>query len=100
MKPPFKTIPELVCNGVVRLDRLFIKGNQAIREHHAVAFQCLEECLEDFRCDGLLMLALTLSSSSVTTQVKSGTQQFEAGPRKEPAMFVANLLTTLGGHWV
>ena len=72
-----------------------MKGNQSIQEHYTVAFQCLEECLKGFRCDVLLMLTLTLSSSSVTPRVKSETRHFEAGLRRAPAIVAATLVTRL-----
>ena len=95
MKLPTTKIPTLIRDGFTKLDRQFLKGNQAIREHYAVALHCLADCLEDFRCEVLLMLALTLSSCSVTPQVKSGAQHFEAGATKDPAMFAANLVTRM-----
>jgi hypothetical protein len=95
MRPPFKTIPNVIREGFAKLDKAYVKGNQAIRDHYVVAMQCLEECLEDFRCDVMLMLALTLASSSTTPHIRSDKRQFEAGPKKDSMMFAANLVTRM-----
>jgi len=64
-------------------------------EHYHVAWHCLEECLGDPLCDLLLMLVLTVSSSSVTPMVAVKGHEFSAGPRKEPGIFAAGLVTRM-----
>jgi hypothetical protein len=95
-KLPFDSVPEVITDGFNRLDGLFKKGNAGIRQHYAVAYQCLVECLGDYRCDVLLMLVLTLSSSSATPHVAPNTTEFDAAPsKKDRALFAANLVTRM-----
>lgn len=92
---PIRTIPSLVSEGFRKLDKLFLRGNQGVRGHYIEATHYLEGCLEDWRCDLMLMLVLTLASSSVTPHVPSGVQHFEAGPKRDGSIFAANLVTRM-----
>src|SRR4051812_32245905 len=92
---PFQTIPSIVAEGFRELDRVFAKGNAKVLEHYHTARNCLERCLGDPICDVLLMVVLTFASSSVTPFVAPQTNHFDAGPRKEPALFAANLATRM-----
>jgi hypothetical protein len=92
---PFQRIPALIEQGFEQLEKQFRTGDQRILEHYQVAHHCLEECLGDSRCDLMLVMVLTLASSSVTPTVAPKTRSFDAGPRKEPALFVCNLLTRM-----
>ena len=92
---PFTTIPELIKNGFQLQEKNFKQGDQRVLEHYQVARQCLVECLGDPLCDVMLMMALTLASSSVTPSVAPKTQHFQAGAKKDAAMFAANLVTRM-----
>jgi hypothetical protein len=92
---PFATIPAIVEAGFKKLEKLFAKGDARVFEHYHVARNCLEQCLGDPLCDLLLMIVLTLSSSTVTPCVAVAGRQFEAGKRKDPEMFAANLATRM-----
>jgi len=92
---PFTRIPQLVEDGFSALSRTFERGNPRIREHYHVARNCLEECLGDPLCDVLLMLVVTMGTSSVTPSVAVGGKGFEAGQRKDPKQFAANLATRM-----
>jgi hypothetical protein len=92
---PFATIPATVEVGFKKLEKMFAKGNERVFEHYHVARNCLEQCLGDPLCDLLLMIVLTLSSSTVTPCVAVNGRQFEAGKRKEPDLFAANLATRM-----
>jgi len=92
---PFTTIPVRVDEGFRRLEKLFAKGNVRVLEHYHTARNCLGQCLGDPLCDLLLMIVLTLSSSSVTPWVAVAGRQFEAGDRKDPVLFAANLATRM-----
>lgn len=94
-KIPFTQIPELVKQGFEALERQFQKGDQRILEHYQVARNCLDSCLGDALCDLMLMLVLTMASCSVTPTVAPHTRHFDAGPRKDPALFAANLATRM-----
>ncbi|KAF2175026.1 hypothetical protein K469DRAFT_768172 [Zopfia rhizophila CBS 207.26] len=43
----------------------------------------------------MLIIVLTLASLSVTPFVAPKARDFKAGPRKDPAMFTANLVTRM-----
>jgi hypothetical protein len=92
---PFNTIPPLVDHGFRLQEKNFKKGDQRVLEHYQVARQCLVECLGNPLCDVMLMMVLTLAASSVTPFVAPKTRYFDAGPRKDPAMFAANLVTRM-----
>ncbi|KAF2174792.1 hypothetical protein K469DRAFT_770346 [Zopfia rhizophila CBS 207.26] len=92
---PFTTIPQLVDKGFRLQEKNFKKGDGRVLEHYQVARQCLVQCLGDPLCDVMLMMVLTLASSSVTPFVAPKARDFEAGPRKDPAMFAANLVTRM-----
>jgi hypothetical protein len=92
---PFTQVPKIIDEGFRAQEKILAKGNQKIMEHYHVARHCLEECLGDPLCDLLLMLVLTVSSSSVTPMVRSKGHEFEAGPRKEPRIFAAGLVTRM-----
>lgn len=64
-------------------------------EHYHVARNCLQRCLGDPLCDLLLMLVLTVSSSSVTPMVAVKGHAFVGGPRREPGLFAAGLVTRM-----
>jgi len=92
---PFTCVPKMIDEGFRAQKKILAKGNQKIMEHYHVARHCLEECLGDPLCDLLLMLVLTVSSSSVTPIVAVKGHEFEAGPRKEPGIFAAGLVTRM-----
>ncbi|KAH8723300.1 hypothetical protein GQ44DRAFT_804304 [Phaeosphaeriaceae sp. PMI808] len=92
---PFTTIPPVVEDGFRLLTDVFSNGYHTIWNHYQVARQCLIECLGDPICDVMLMMVLTLASSSVTPSVAPRMRCFNAGPRKHPAMFAANLVTRM-----
>lgn len=92
---PFTCIPDIVNNGFRAQEKIFAKGNQKILEHYHVARNCLERSLGDPLCDVLLMLVLTFSASSVTPTVAVKSQHFEAGARKDPALFAASMATRM-----
>lgn len=92
---PFHAIPPLIEKGFQLLDNNFRKGDQRVLEHYHFARQCLLDCLGDPRCDVMLMMVLTLASSSVTPAVAVKSRHFDAGPKKDPSMFAANLVTRM-----
>jgi hypothetical protein len=92
---PFRQIPKMINDGFRAQAKILAKGNQKIMEHYHVARNCLESCLGDPLCDLLLMLVLTVSSSSVTPMVAAKSRRFEAGPRKDPGLFAAGLVTRM-----
>lgn len=92
---PFTRIPTIVANGFKAQEKLFASGNQKILEHYHVARNCLERNLGDPLCDVLLMLALTLSASSVTPTVAPKSRIFEEGARKDSGVFAASLVTRM-----
>ncbi|KAF2664817.1 hypothetical protein BT63DRAFT_418151 [Microthyrium microscopicum] len=92
---PFTCIPSIVEDGFRAQEKIFAKGNQKILEHYHVARNCLERSLGDPLCDVLLMLVLTFSSSSVTPRVAAQSKHFKAGPRKDPRIFAASMVTRM-----
>lgn len=93
---PFTTVPKMIADGFSELDKLFQKGNQSVLNHYHAAHMCLVDSLGDYRCDLMLMLALTMAGSSVTPQVKEDERCFSAAEKKKsPAMFAANLVTRM-----
>jgi hypothetical protein len=93
---PFTTVPKLIADGFSELDRLFRKGNKSVLNHYHAAHMCLVDSLGDYRCDLMLMLALTMAGSSATPQVKEDERCFSASEnRKNPALFAANLVTRM-----
>jgi hypothetical protein len=93
---PFRDVPEFIRAG---FNEQRVKGNRLSElalSHYQQALFCLEGCLDDRRCDVLLMLVLTLSASSVTPDVKEGDHHFSVA--KKPisrGMFAANLVTRM-----
>ncbi|KAL7916952.1 hypothetical protein ACQKWADRAFT_325029 [Trichoderma austrokoningii] len=93
---PFTTVPKLIADGFSELDKLFQKGNKSVLNHYHAAHMCLVDSLGDYRCDLMLMLALTMAGSSATPQVKEDERCFSASEnRKNPALFAANLVTRM-----
>ena len=92
---PFTRIPTIVEDGFRAQEKILAKGNQEILGHYHVARNCLERSLGDPLCDVLLMLVLTFSASSVTPTVPAKSHHFEAGPRKDPALFAASMVTRM-----
>jgi hypothetical protein len=92
---PFTCIPSIIADGFRAQEKILAKGNQKILEHYHVARNCLERHLGDPLCDVLLMLVLTLSASSVTPTVAGKSHSFEEGPRKDPGVFAASLVTRM-----
>lgn len=90
---PFVRIPRLVDEGLRAQDKLFEGGDQRIREHYCMVRHCLDACLGDPVCDLMLMFSLTLASCSVTPAVNS--DGFDVGKKKDPHVFVANLVTRM-----
>lgn len=90
---PFVRIPKLVDEGLRTQDKLFEGGDQRVREHYCMVRHCLDACLGDPLCDLMLMLSLTLASCSVTPAVSN--DGFDVGKRKDPHVFVANLVTRM-----
>jgi hypothetical protein len=94
-KVPFTSIPAIVDDGFRAQEKIFAKGNQKILGHYHIARNCLQRSLGDPLCDVLLMLVLTFSASSVTPTVAAKRHHFEAGPRKDPGLFAANMVTRM-----
>jgi len=92
---PFQQIPPAIEEAFAAQVKVLATGNQMIMQHYHVARNCLEGCLGDPLCDLLLMLVLTVSSSSVTPMVRMQGHTFEAGPRKDPKIFAAGLVTRM-----
>lgn len=92
---PFTSVPAVVDEGFKAQEKVLAKGNPRIAAHYHVARNCLESCLGDPLCDLLLMLVLTFRSSSVTPSVAVKGHGFEAGPRKDPGLFAASLVTKM-----
>lgn len=92
---PFRTVPPLIEKGFQLLDKNFRKGDRKVLEHYHFARLVLLDCLDDPRCDVMLLLVLTLASSSVTPTVAVKERHFTVGPSKDPSMFAANLVTRM-----
>jgi hypothetical protein len=92
---PFTSVPSVIHDGFQAQEKILAKGNQKILEHYHVARNCLERSLGDPLCDVLLMLVLTFSASSVTPTVPAKSTHFEAGPRKDPLLFAASMITRM-----
>jgi hypothetical protein len=94
-KIPFDTVPEIIKAGFRSQEMLLRRGDQRVLEHYQLALHCLEKCLGDPLCDLMLMMVLTLSSSSVTPWVGLNSREFEAGKKKDPAIFAATMATRM-----
>lgn len=94
-KIPFDTVPEIIKDGFRLQEILLRKGDQRVLEHYQLALHCLGKCLGDPLCDLMLMMVLTLSSSSATPSVGPNSHEFEAGKRKDPAIFAATMVTRM-----
>ena len=90
---PFVRIPKLIDEGLRVQDKLFEGGDQRVREHYCAVRHCLDGCLGDPLCDMMLMLSLTLASCSITPTASD--DKFQVGKRKDPKVFVVNLVTRM-----
>ena len=66
-----------------------------VLKHYQATRLCLAGCFSDPLCDIMLMLALTLALLSITLTVVPKTQYIGIGARKDPALFIANLVTRI-----
>lgn len=92
---PFTSIPTMVEKGFTKQQNQFKRGNPKILEHYQVAQNCLVQCLGDPLCDLMLMMVLTICASSITPCVPPNTHSFDKGPKKDPELLAANLVTRM-----
>ena len=88
---PFTTMPCILEEGFEMCRKLFARGNRRVLAHYETARECLAQHLGDALCDVLLMIVLTFAYCSVTPALPLDSDQFEAGPRKDPPMFAVSL---------
>lgn len=96
-KLPFKAIPKLILDGFNQHYKTCEKeGSPEAANHYQTAYNCLVGMIDknDWRCDLMLMLALTLAASSVTPKVSTKELEFEAAGRKKESDRQAVMLVT------
>lgn len=98
-KLPFQVVPKLILDGFAQHYKTCEQEDTpAVGNHFQAAHSCLISLIaeNDWRCDLMLMLALTVASSSVTPKVNKSKLEFEAANRKkEPDRLAAMLVTRM-----
>jgi hypothetical protein len=94
---PFKRVPDLVQQGFQELTRY--NNDEQVLAHYHTAYCCLESSLGDARCDVMLMLVLAIAASTETPEVRNPGKAvqigFTVGPRREPQLLAANMVTRM-----
>lgn len=98
-KLPFQMVPKLILDGFAQHYKTCEQEDTpAVGNHFQAAHNCLISLVaeNDWRCDLMLMLALTVAASSVTPKVNKIKLEFEAAKRKkEPDRLAAMLVTRM-----
>lgn len=105
---PFKTIPDRIQAGLEKfvLDQRRTRGTKLTTlNHYQYAMNVLLECLGDYRCDIILIIALTLAASSEMPCVKAERVDADSSrihsyfdictPRKDADMFALSVVTRM-----
>jgi hypothetical protein len=97
---PFTNIPGVVRAGFDDLKRIFSKGGGDVRvlDHYQLAMDCLAAHIDDPPCHLMLLLALTVSASSVTPKVDPASNEFVTGPTKDQGHLAVALVTRMMWH--
>ncbi len=96
---PFRKIPKLILDGFNEQYKTCEREGAPMAANHYQTAHCRLLALvgkEDWRCDLMLMLVLTIAASSATPRVMTKKMQFEvAGRKKEPSRVAAALVTRM-----
>ncbi|KAL0938270.1 uncharacterized protein CTRU02_204880 [Colletotrichum truncatum] len=94
---PFTNIPNLILSGFEKAKAMFSnKGDSKVLEHYQLAINCLAENIDDYRCQLMLMITLTICSSSETPEVALKANKFTiADKRKDPGQLALVMVTRM-----